>query len=274
MKILKEDIMKKSVLLIWSSLLMGAISLPAAASPLPDAVSFENFGLNFQDNVRTSDTVGTLDYTGQPGCGGICSATTQLGSVPSVSLNVNEVVFGGTSGGTAQAMLGYFAEYNNAPGTYNVNLHITDTLSSPSGDRVWASLSFGPAATNNINPFNSFQSVTFEEADCLNGCAGQFNVPTVSPFTPDVTVQMVANTPYFLLMNVQIFPGPSNVQVSGLIDPTFSSDFGGQFIFSDGVFASTSAVPEPSTWAMMILGFAGVGFMAYRGKSKPALLAT
>jgi hypothetical protein len=22
--------------------------------------------------------------------------------------------------------------------------------------------------------------------------------------------------------------------------------------------------PEPSTWAMMILGFAGVGFMAYR----------
>jgi hypothetical protein len=29
----------------------------------------------------------------------------------------------------------------------------------------------------------------------------------------------------------------------------------------------TSAVPEPSTWAMMILGFAGVGFMAYRRKS-------
>ena len=35
----------------------------------------------------------------------------------------------------------------------------------------------------------------------------------------------------------------------------------------------TSAVPEPSTWAMMILGFGGVGFMAYRRKSKPALMA-
>ena len=35
----------------------------------------------------------------------------------------------------------------------------------------------------------------------------------------------------------------------------------------------TSAVPEPSTWAMMIFGFAGVGFMAYRRKSKPALMA-
>jgi hypothetical protein len=32
-------------------------------------------------------------------------------------------------------------------------------------------------------------------------------------------------------------------------------------------------VPEPSTWAMMLLGFAGIGFMAYRGKSKPALMA-
>jgi hypothetical protein len=29
---------------------------------------------------------------------------------------------------------------------------------------------------------------------------------------------------------------------------------------------STSAVPEASTWAMMLLGFAGVGFLAYRRK--------
>jgi hypothetical protein len=35
----------------------------------------------------------------------------------------------------------------------------------------------------------------------------------------------------------------------------------------------TEAVPEPSTWAMLLLGFAGVGFMAYRRKSKPALMA-
>ena len=31
-----------------------------------------------------------------------------------------------------------------------------------------------------------------------------------------------------------------------------------------------SAVPESSTWAMMILGFAGVGFMAYRRKNQPS----
>ena len=31
-------------------------------------------------------------------------------------------------------------------------------------------------------------------------------------------------------------------------------------------FTAVPPVPEPSTWAMMILGFAGVGFMAYRRK--------
>jgi hypothetical protein len=32
------------------------------------------------------------------------------------------------------------------------------------------------------------------------------------------------------------------------------------------------AVPEPSTWAMMILGFAGIGAMTYR-RRKSAMLA-
>jgi hypothetical protein len=35
-----------------------------------------------------------------------------------------------------------------------------------------------------------------------------------------------------------------------------------------------TAVPEPTTWAMMLLGFAGIGFMSYRRKSKFALRAT
>jgi hypothetical protein len=64
-----------------------------------------------------------------------------------------------------------------------------------------------------------------------------------------------------------------------LPDNIDSNTLRGLFIRNDG-FGDTSAVldyvvavPEPSTWAMMILGFAGVGFMAYRRKSKPALRA-
>jgi len=53
-------------------------------------------------------------------------------------------------------------------------------------------------------------------------------------------------------------------------DPIAINDFGqivGDYIDSDGVvhaFLATQDVPEPSTWSMMILGFAGIGFMAYR----------
>jgi hypothetical protein len=55
------------------------------------------------------------------------------------------------------------------------------------------------------------------------------------------------------------------------IDPLFAG--GNQFslLISDGIGnTSVSSVPEVSTWAMMILGFAGVGFMSYRRKKKMA----
>jgi hypothetical protein len=58
-------------------------------------------------------------------------------------------------------------------------------------------------------------------------------------------------------------------------DVTVQSTNGGTIDFSDS-YAITgpmvAAVPEPCTWAMMILGFVGVGFMAYRRKQNgPAL---
>jgi hypothetical protein len=37
-----------------------------------------------------------------------------------------------------------------------------------------------------------------------------------------------------------------------------------EFAYVGNITYSIEAVPEPSTWAMMILGFAGVGYMAYR----------
>jgi hypothetical protein len=42
----------------------------------------------------------------------------------------------------------------------------------------------------------------------------------------------------------------------------FSNDFAGP----NPPFPVTGGVPEPSTWAMMILGFVGVGFLTYRRK--------
>jgi len=40
------------------------------------------------------------------------------------------------------------------------------------------------------------------------------------------------------------------------------------FVIDNVSVANVAPAPEPSTWAMMILGFCGLGFMAYRRKSK------
>jgi len=54
-------------------------------------------------------------------------------------------------------------------------------------------------------------------------------------------------------------PGPYSITEEYIITAT------GQGTANSTIVVT--AVPEPSTWAMMILGFFGVGFMAYRRKS-------
>jgi hypothetical protein len=61
--------------------------------------------------------------------------------------------------------------------------------------------------------------------------------------------------------------GPYTLTFLGL--PTMNST-ADETAFIDNV--NVSAVPEPSTWAMMILGFAGIGFMTYR-RRKSAVIA-
>ncbi len=70
------------------------------------------------------------------------------------------------------------------------------------------------------------------------------------------------NTLHFILNNTNngIFGGPSGGHAALYFEGTVSFD-------------TVSTVPEPSTWAMMLLGFAGIGFIAYRRKSQPVSLA-
>jgi len=59
--------------------------------------------------------------------------------------------------------------------------------------------------------------------------------------------------------------------VSGDANTLFFSDgINGE---ANGLFGSIRAVPEPSTWAMMLLGFCGLGLMAYRRRQAAALAA-
>ena len=255
-------------------LIFGLIAGPLAAANLPDAVSYQYFGLNYANNIRTSNTVGTLSYTSLAGCGSVCSATSLLGVSPSVSATESEVIFDiyRTGGGAVQSSLGYYMEFLAAAGVYDITLHALDSLSAPDGSAISASLRLGLAGSS-INSLNNFDSVLFQEADCVNGCPSPgFAIPTGS-FTPNNQVQILANTLYFVQMDLIIRAQPTGVQVAGLIDPTFSTASAGQFVFSSGVLGQTvTAVPEPSTWAMMLLGFVLIGILVRRHQTTSHIL--
>jgi hypothetical protein len=59
-----------------------------------------------------------------------------------------------------------------------------------------------------------------------------------------------------------IFAADLGITAAAGFDPAFTG--------KTGAVTGVSAVPEPSTWAMMILGFMGVGFMAYRRRGQPS----
>jgi hypothetical protein len=54
------------------------------------------------------------------------------------------------------------------------------------------------------------------------------------------------------------------------IDLTVFGAYGNQLAAVEEFVQVGSGVPEQSTWAMMIMGFAGIGFMAYRRQNKTA----
>jgi hypothetical protein len=54
---------------------------------------------------------------------------------------------------------------------------------------------------------------------------------------------------------------------------TVSFDSGGNSpVVAYDTVSAVVAVPEPSTWAMLILGFCGIGLMAYRRQAKPSFV--
>jgi len=98
----------------------------------------------------------------------------------------------------------------------------------------------------------------------FNGPQFAFSGPSVLPIT-DVTVDSLSTLDP---TSVSFTASSIDVNVAG---EAFSS--GSEKIVLDISTSSTPAVPEPATWAMMLLGFAGLGFLGYRKICKGTLAA-
>jgi hypothetical protein len=111
----------------------------------------------------------------------------------------------------------------------------------------------------NLATSGHFQS--FAQVHSNSGADLSNYIYTNDPNAPDLTL---LTTPFSYTLNTQYIYDNSNPF-------QYWSD---NLTLLPTTVTLTDGVPEPSTWAMMILGFAGIGFMAYRRKSKPALVAT
>jgi hypothetical protein len=143
-------------------------------------------------------------------------------------------------------------------------IHFTPSETIVSPDEETLTLGFQAFSGANAKVFSVSGTLTFSSG---NGQTTSFAISTLSGsdshtfdyFAPGLytpTYSFVGTYQEFANSGYQV-PSPESLNLKG--------DF--------AAFSVAPAVPEPSTWAMMILGFCGLGFMAFRRKSKPATTA-
>jgi hypothetical protein len=171
----------------------------------------------------------------------------------------------------------------------DVELVDRDTSPSP------GNLTF--TTTNVSNTFSAFNSVqpggihpaplqTTGGNGVITGEEVQFNVSFTTPFDLPADhyffvpqVELTTSGDFFWLSATKTIPAPADLQSwtrDQFLDPDWlrvGQDIvgGNPFPTFNAAFSlSGSPVPEPSTWAMMLLGFVGLGFAGWRGRRKTA----
>lgn len=156
------------------------------------------------------------------------------GQIASISAAGNAVFTGDTSGVrlSPQGWTGnYLAAGPNGGGNVTpVELSFSSPVTALSF--LWGS----PDAYNDLVITTTTGTYTYDGSNAIGLATGGDNADTT-------LVEFIAPTGYI-----------ENVTFSSNTNAFEAADF------------AVSGVPEPSTWAMMILGFLGVGFMAYRRK--------
>lgn len=225
----------------------GTLSSPASASLVP---------LNTTD--LTGQGVGasftTLFLQGQG------SSTTESGGVM-----FNGTVFGDAGMGQSQSRTFTFADLgitNASQLGLIVNLAEPGSENPPSVTTALSPLAANANLANTItlNVFSSTGTL-LEQHTAANG----LTLLQVASGLGGSGIVFGLNSAEQTQLNNTIAANAGNEVFT--LGATFANAQGGPETIS--AVRLTGAVPEPSTWAMMVLGFVGVGFIAYRRRSNP-----
>jgi PEP-CTERM motif len=118
---------------------------------------------------------------------------------------------------------------------------------------------------------NVGESITMNwYADSANGQGGTGGA------TPGTLLTTFSNTSTTFLGGFTNGTASGTFAAAGPVSMTMAASYtlkGHGELLNRGFNESLSAVPEPSTWAMMVIGFAGLGYAAFRRNSKARAIA-
>jgi hypothetical protein len=209
------------------------------------------------------------------------SAFASITGSPTPSLSVSAAA-SGTPLEFGSIATGTFNTSAGAGLTYNFEL---TQVSGPSVGSVPVLMTGSSSLTTQVSGLHDFTTtgVSLQVGTVSN--PSLFTLATTdnnAPFSSTLTI--LPNVEYSVTMGASVFvqvevgadvgstlsASASIDPMFSIVDPTLAAEF--QFNFSSGIGNGVSAVPEPSTWAMMILGFMGLGFMGYRRKQNGTAL--
>lgn len=168
---------------------------------------------------------------------------------------------GGNSANTGAVISGSF----NGTGPITDVTNITNISAELNGGTPFAlfNWSYTPPSSSNCGDPSCFSK----------GGAVASNNPLLNNFvfSSAASNSELASSNYFYIIQPWNNGGSNTVATqyaTGGNPNSFIDVYNGQYV--PGNWSLTAAVPEPATWAMMLLGFFGVGFTAYRRKSNRA----
>jgi len=161
-----------------------------------------------------------------------------------------------------------FYNHNYADGIVNSGTY-TISLSTTSASVYSLSSTFSAnLGADNTTVFNgSLPALT-------GGVGGQLNIFLGSSFSYDPSMgNLLLNVNVGSITNSSSYAYLDVVTGSGLVSRNYGGNVDTDYGLVTGFDVATSAVPEPTTWAMMLVGFAGLGFAGMRASRKGSVAA-